>query len=128
MRKLIVTFGALAALACADDSTSLAHTPTRVVFLTEPASVVVDSAIRNFDIGIVDNTGTIRTDATSVVTITVGTNPPNATLSGTTTVNAVHGIATFSGLSLNHVGNGYTLVAESAGLTPDTSSAFNVTP
>jgi hypothetical protein len=73
----------------------------------------------------VDNTGTVRTTATNSVTMTIANNPGGATLSGATTVNAVNGIATFSGLKLNKGGAGYTLVASSAGLMPDTSNAFN---
>jgi len=42
------------------------------------------------------------------ITVAIGTNPGSSTLSGTTTVNAVNGVATFSTLSLNKVGTGYT--------------------
>jgi hypothetical protein len=43
-------------------------------------------------------------------------------------VNAVAGVATFSGLSLNRTGTGYTLVAASDGLAGITSTAFDVAP
>ena len=43
------------------------------------------------------------------------------------TVNAVNGVATFSNLSLNAIGTGYTLAATSASLTSTTSGAFNIT-
>src|SRR6266550_2163971 len=49
------------------------------------------------------------------------------TLSGTTSVNAVNGVATFSTLSINNAGNGYTLTASASGLTGATSTAFNIT-
>jgi hypothetical protein len=49
-------------------------------------------------------------------------------LSGTTTVTAVNGIATFANLSLNTIGTGYTLIASGPSLTAATSSAFNITP
>ena len=39
---------------------------------------------------------------------------------------AVGGVATFAGLSLNNVGNGYTLQATSAGLSSVTTSSINV--
>ena len=112
--------------ACSKDSTSLAHTPTRVAFLTEPTNAAADSTIPGtIDIGVVDNTGTVRTTATNTVSLAIANNPGGATLSGTTTANAVNGIATFSGLKLTKGGAGYTLVASSAGLTPDTSAAFS---
>jgi hypothetical protein len=62
------------------------------------------------------------------VTIAIANNPGSATLTGTATRNAVNGIASFSGLKLDQAGTGYTLVVTSAGLAPDTSTAFNVSP
>jgi hypothetical protein len=41
-------------------------------------------------------------------------------------VNAVAGVATFSTLSINSAGTGYTLAASASGLTGTTSSAFNI--
>ena len=117
------------AAACSSDTTSAAHTPVRVVFLTVPANTSVNNPIPGgVAIGVVDGTGTVRTDATSSVVITIGNNPGGAALSGTTTVNAVNGIATFDNLTLDKSGTAYTLVANSTGLKPDTSDAFNVTP
>src|SRR5205807_4267156 len=41
---------------------------------------------------------------------------------------AVAGVATFSGLSVDKVGTGYTLTAAATGLTTGSSTVFNVTP
>src|SRR5207249_8764663 len=57
----------------------------------------------------------------------IGANPSGGTLAGTATVAAVSGVATFSGLSIDKAGTGYTLVASSSGLTDPTSTAFNIT-
>jgi len=43
-------------------------------------------------------------------------------------VNAINGIASFTGLWINKSANGYTLSASATGLTAATSSAFNITP
>jgi hypothetical protein len=48
------------------------------------------------------------------------------TLSGTKTVNAVNGVATFSDLSIDQVGNGYTLTVTSAGIIGAESAPFNI--
>jgi len=40
---------------------------------------------------------------------------------------AVGGVATFDGLSIDQLGSGYTLTVTSGVLTPDTTSAFDVT-
>jgi hypothetical protein len=48
------------------------------------------------------------------------------TLSGTTTVTAVDGVATFSGLAINSGGNGYSLRVSAQGLTSATTTPFNI--
>jgi hypothetical protein len=79
-------------------------------------------------VNVQDASGNTVTTSNAAVTlaITRGTGTHNAALSGTATVNAVNGVATFSGLSINLVGNGYTLTATSTGLTSATGTSFNV--
>ncbi len=61
------------------------------------------------------------TNVAQNVTLAIQNNPGSGTLGGTTTVavNVNTGVATFSGLSINNVGAGYTLTA--SGNTVDTS-------
>src|SRR5205823_7551026 len=66
------------------------------------------------------------TTSTASVALAIQNNPSTGTLSGTTPVAAVNGTATFSDLSINKGGIGYTLQATSAGLTSATSSAFTI--
>jgi len=61
------------------------------------------------------------------IALAIGTNPASGTLSGIPTQAAVNGLATFPGLSVNKAGNGYTLTANSSGLTGATSNVFNIT-
>src|SRR5436853_356528 len=49
----------------------------------------------------------ILTTSSASVTLAIGTNPSSGTLSGTKTVAAVNGVATFSNLSIDKVGTGY---------------------
>ena len=63
--------------------------------------------------------------ATNDVTVAFYNNPSGATLSGTTTVAAVDGTATFSDLSVDLTGAGYTLIATSPGLNPRLSGPFD---
>src|SRR5262249_14553487 len=60
------------------------------------------------------------------VAISNGTGTAGATLSGTKTIAAVGGIATFSGLSIDSAGTGYTLTASATGPSSAVSSAFNI--
>src|SRR5437762_8679678 len=71
--------------------------------------------------------GDVSTGVCGLDTVALGANPGGGTLAGTTSVNAVSGVATFSTLSINNAGNGYTLTASASGLTGATSASFNIT-
>jgi streptogramin lyase len=60
------------------------------------------------------------------VTVALQNNPGGSTLGGTLTVMAKNGVATFSGLTVNNPGNGYTLAVSSSGLASTTTMPFNV--
>ena len=77
-------------------------------------------------VSIQDAGGNLVGSATDAVTLSLEANPSAGTLSGTVTVNAVNGVATFPGLSIDKVGSGYTLAAAAAGLTGDTSPPFDI--
>ena len=63
------------------------------------------------------------------VTIALGNNPSGGTLSGTTTATtAANGVATFSALSIDSPGSGYTLIASATGVGGTASNAFSITP
>src|SRR4029077_8214010 len=75
-----------------------------------------------------DALGNLVTGFTGNVAIALGTNPGGSTLSGTTPVAAVGGVATFTDLSLNKAATGYALTANATGFSAVTSSAFDITP
>ena len=54
-------------------------------------------------VAVEDSSGNVVTSDTSIVTVAIGSNPGNGTLSGTLTV-AVSGVATFTSLSINKSG------------------------
>jgi hypothetical protein len=66
------------------------------------------------------------TSATTAITVAIGFNPSGGTLSGTLTVNAVSGTASFSDLKIDNAGLNYTLTASAGGLTGDTSAQFDI--
>ena len=74
-----------------------------------------------------DAGGNVVTSSSATVTIAIGTNPGAGTLSGTLSTSAVAGVATFSDLSINKIGTGYTLTTASTGLTSAISPVFNIT-
>jgi hypothetical protein len=114
--SISATFGAIAGAAA----------PARLVVTAEPASAVVGAVIAPVIFTAQDAAGNAATAFTGPVTIALGDNTANAALSGTTTVNAVAGVATFTTLALNRVGAGYTLVGSTAGVTSAITGAFDV--
>src|SRR4029079_1790949 len=77
-------------------------------------------------VNIVDVHGQIDTLNNTNITLTLA-NPTNGTRSGTTTIAAVNGVATFNDLSLTKTGT-YTLQATDGALAPATSKKITVSP
>ena len=95
-----------------------------VAFSVSPSSATAGSSIgSSITVQVLDAQGQVITTDTSNVTLTI-TTPNGATLSGTTTVAAVNGVATFSGLSIAKAG-AYTLTASDGSLS-GTSSSFTI--
>src|SRR5204862_1913818 len=102
---------------------------TQLAFGTEPGTTVANRQITPaVKVRALDAFGNVATGFTGAVAVALGSNPGSATLSGTTPVAAVGGVATFVDLSLNKAGTGYTLTASAGGFTPVTSTAFDITP
>lgn len=100
---------------------------TQLAFLVQPTGAALGDALSPaVQAELRDAHGNRATSAGNEVTIAIGTNPSGGTLAGTTKVNAVSGVASFSGLSIDKAGTGYTLVATATGLTSATSAAFDI--
>ncbi len=99
-----------------------------LAFVVPPGSVVSGVVISPAVTVVVEDlyNNVLTGDSTDQVTLSLGTNPSGGVLSGTTTMTVSGGTATFSNLSINLVGNGYTLVATSGALAGATSAGFNV--
>src|SRR5207253_2494150 len=103
-----------------------AGTATQLVFSVQPTPTAAGAAITpDAQVTAQDGNGNTATGFTGNVTVAIGTNPSSGTLAGTLTHAAVAGVATFSGLSIDKAGTGYTLTATGAGST--TSAAFSIT-
>ena len=73
-----------------------------------------------------DADGKVDSGYNGNVTIAVDNNPGDATLGGMLTEPAIDGVATFSDLTVDRVGQGYTLQASADGLTHVTTKPFDV--
>jgi hypothetical protein len=99
----------------------------KLVFVVPPTTVGVGAPITPpVVVGIEDTLGNLVTTAADQIDMSIGANPNNAVLGGTTPVTAAGGLATFSDLTMSAAGTGYTLVAGSGSLTAATSPAFDV--
>src|SRR5207253_1993778 len=112
-----------------EPTTATAGTALQQVISAEPRTTVADHQISPaVKVRALDALGNPVPSFTGSVRIAPGNNPGGATLSGTTPVAAVSGVATFFDLSLNKTGTGYTLTASASGFAPVTSAAFDITP
>ncbi len=102
--------------------------PAQLQFTTQPTGTLITTVISPpVTVQVQDASGNLELSASTPVTLALGINPGGANLGGTLTVNAVNGVATFSDLTLDQPGVGYTLVATANLLTSATSQPFTIT-
>ena len=99
---------------------------SQLIITTQPPGSVVISSGFGLTVSAEDPYGNVDTSFSDSVNVALSTNPVGATLGGTSTLTAQNGVATFSGLTLDKRGNGYTLLVTANGLTSSQTSAFNV--
>jgi hypothetical protein len=99
---------------------------TRLAFTAQPVSAAAGASLGTIVVTAQDAQGNTVSSYTGNVSVVIGANPGSGTLSGTATVAAVGGVATFSGLSIDKSGVGYTLSVSSGALTGATSTPFTV--
>jgi hypothetical protein len=111
---------------------ALNPTALHLTFTTQPSRTLPLFTIHPpVQVAVLDDQGNTLTTFTGSVTIAIGHNGGlllPGTLGGTKTVTAVNGVATFPDLSINHLGNGYTLTVSSAGVVGAESAPFNIGP
>ena len=111
-----------------DPDFKVAVSPTQLVVTVQPTSAVAGATITPaVRIGAQDAFGSAVESFTGNVTVAIGNNAGGGVLSGTTTVAAGAGAATFSNLGINKASAGYTLQFTTSTLVV-TSTAFNITP
>lgn len=109
------------------DSSSSGIAATGLALVTAPPTSIHADTSFTIVVRAVNSAGTIDTGFVGNVTIRLSNNPTNATLNGDLTVRAVKGVATFSSLTIDKVGTGYTIEVSHSGLNSITTSAINVT-
>ncbi len=108
---------------------SLGTPAPRLIFSQHPSSTTIGAPFATQPIvSAQDSQGNTSISFNGPVTLAIkgGTGTAGAALIGNVTVNAVAGVATFSGLSINMVGSGYQLTANAANFVSATSAAIDV--
>jgi hypothetical protein len=99
---------------------------SQLVFTVQPVGTTGGATMAPVTVTVEDlggNTVSFNGD----ITVAIGTNPGSGTLTGTIPMTAVNGVATFSDLSIDNPGVGYTLTASGDSLSGFTSSLFDIT-
>src|SRR2546426_776837 len=119
----------LVIVACGgDEGPTQPAAATKLVFTVSPTNAAgAQSITPAVQVAVQDASGNTVTNATHTVTVALGANPGAGTLSGTLTVAATQGIATFSNLRIDRPGSGYALAASAPELAGATSAPFAVT-
>jgi len=121
----LATLGILAGLGgCASNGGSK---DGRLAFEATPGTVTAGEILPPVTVLVQSSSGR-STKSSAAVTLFLEANPPGATLSGTLTVNAVRGVATFADLSINRASDGYQLAAFSPDRAPAVSDVFAIAP
>src|SRR5436309_7903914 len=94
----LASISLLAVSACKDTSgVGGTGTAAKLAFTVQPSNTTSKAAITPaVQVTIQDASGNTVTTANNSITLAIGTNSGNGTLSGTVTVTAVNGVATFS--------------------------------
>ncbi len=107
-------------------STPPAQVPTSISLAPPSAVNYLGLPLPAITVSILDQSGNLDTTATGSVTLVLSANPVAATLSGSLQQTAENGAATFSDLTLDYPGAGYTLTASYTNLPSVTSAPFTV--
>ncbi len=100
---------------------------TQLYIVQEPPTPVQAGSLWGFTVGGEDQFGNPTTIFSGKVTVQMGANPGGSNPNGvSSTVTVSGGVAVFSDLTLNKVGQGYTLDVTSNGLTSTTAGPITV--
>ncbi len=112
------------ALDARSDTFAVIGPATKLVVVQQPAQAVAGETLSPTAVAVEDSAGNVVTDSDATVTLTVNQN--SGSLTGTTSVAVVNGIATFPDLTIAISATNYTFTTKAAGLKTATSAVFDV--
>jgi hypothetical protein len=100
----------------------------RLIFQTNPSGGQANVPFATQPVVIAqDALNHTNTSFNGPVTLSIKSGTAGAVLLGTATVNAINGVARFSGLAISKAGTGYRMTAASGGLSSADTTAFDIT-
>jgi hypothetical protein len=106
-----------------------AQAPVSLVFQTQPSNTTAGTVISPaIVIEARDRENNLDPRFNQLVTLSIKSNPGGGTLSGTLSIVAEEGVATFNNLSIDKTGTGYTLQAQASTVATVESAQFSITP
>ncbi|HEV8400704.1 MAG TPA: PKD domain-containing protein, partial [Gemmatimonadales bacterium] len=128
VRLIVTDDGGVRDTASTSVTVSQASTATHLAFTVQPSTTTAGSTISPaVVVAAQDGGGSTDASFSGTISIALGANLSGGLLAGTRSVSAVNGVATFSNLSIDRAGSGYTLQATATGLTGAASAPFNIT-
>lgn len=101
--------------------------PSRIVFKTQPSDAVAgDSIAPPIEVEVRRANNSIDTMYVGTVQLSIQNNPGGGTLSGSTNVLVLEGLAVFNDISIDKAGSGYTLRAQAPGVSTIQSNSFTI--
>ncbi|MGZ4793755.1 MAG: hypothetical protein ACXWBO_18010, partial [Ilumatobacteraceae bacterium] len=97
---------------------------SKLVVVQQPTHAVAGETLSPIAVAVEDSAGNVVTDSDATVTLTVNQN--SGSLTGTTSVAVVNGVATFADLTIATAATNYAFTTKAAGLKTATSAVFEV--
>ena len=110
-------------------SLAVSFTP-KLVFSSQPGNTPLNAVINGsngINVSVLDGADQLVSSSSISILLGFDTNPGSGTLSGTLIKSAVMGVASFDDISINNLGSGYTLKANSGDAREGVSSSFDIT-
>jgi hypothetical protein len=102
--------------------------PSQLVIIDQPPSRTVAGQEFGFTAAVEDQFGNVATGFSGPVTASLANDPAGGSLSGPVVSDAVNGIATFNGLTVDQAGVDYAIEAASGGLNSSSLTSISVAP
>jgi hypothetical protein len=125
-QKMTITSTGLANSPLTVPANALIIPATQLAVTGMPSAGVAGAPLGAMTVAALDANGNVVPTFNGDVRVAIGTNPGNATITGNVTAEAVRGVATFTGLSVNRPGAGYTFTFSSGSLREATSGGVSI--